>query len=105
MLAAFVVAALLATTVGAVTVGSAVVVRHRAQAAADMAALAAAGRLPAGPVDACRHADSVAIAMGAAVTVCRVERLDVVITAVVELPAWPVGQARAASRAGPVDGR
>ena len=42
-------AILLAITVGGVYIGSAVIARHRAQAAADLAALAAAARLPAGP--------------------------------------------------------
>jgi len=99
--AAFSVAALLVATVGAVIIGAAVVVRHRAQAAADMAALAAAGRLPAGRNHACQQADAVGIAMGAAVTSCEVDGLDVVVTCMVRLPVWPGGQARAASRAGP----
>ena len=46
VVAAALVAALVAVALGGVLVGGAAVARHRAQAAADLAALAAAGRLP-----------------------------------------------------------
>jgi secretion/DNA translocation related TadE-like protein len=90
-------AVLLAVTVGGVYLGSAVVARHRAQAAADLAALAAAARLPAGAESACGEASVIADAMEADVTDCVVDELDLVITV-------QVGRARAAARAGPVDG-
>ncbi|HJT91410.1 MAG TPA: pilus assembly protein TadG-related protein, partial [Mycobacterium sp.] len=45
LVAAAMVAVLLAVTLGGVYLGSAVIARHRAQAAADLASLAAAGRL------------------------------------------------------------
>jgi secretion/DNA translocation related TadE-like protein len=94
-------AVLLAFTVGGVYVGSAVIARHRAQAAADLAALAAAGRLAEGADAACAQASVVAQAMRTAVTQCVVEDLDVVVTveAPVALGVW--GPARAAARAGP----
>jgi secretion/DNA translocation related TadE-like protein len=94
-------AVLLAFTVGGVYVGSAVIARHRAQAAADLAALAAAGRLAEGADAACAQASVVAQAMRTAVTRCVVEDLDVVVTveAPVALGVW--GPARAAARAGP----
>lgn len=98
-------AVLLALTVGAVYVGSAVVARHRAQAAADLAALAAAQRLVDGSVAACMHATSLARAMRITVTQCVVEDLDVVVTvnAPVALGRFGAGPASATARAGPVD--
>jgi secretion/DNA translocation related TadE-like protein len=94
-------AVLLAFTIGGVYVGSAVIARHRAQAAADLAALAAAGRLAVGADAACAQASVVAQAMRTAVTQCVVEDLDVVVTveAPVALGVW--GPAWAAARAGP----
>ena len=102
MFAAFLVAALVAATAGAVLVGAAVVARHRAQAAADLAALAGASRLPAGPDAACQLAGSVGSAMGATLSACRVDHLDVVVACMVVSSGWAGGQARAAARAGPV---
>jgi secretion/DNA translocation related TadE-like protein len=90
-------AVLLAVTVGGVYLGSAVVARHRAQAVADLAALAAAARLPGGAESACGEASVIADAMEADVTDCVVNELDMVVTV-------QVGRARAAARAGPVDG-
>lgn len=96
-------AAVLVVTVGAVHVGSAVVARHRAQAAADMAALAAATRMPAGPGAACEKASAVARAMSTTVTACDADSLDVVVTVDAPLAsaAWGAGPARAVARAGP----
>ena len=98
-------AVLLALTVGGVYVGSAVVARHRAQAAADLAALAGAVHLADGSGAACTHAASLARAMHAAVTQCVLEDLDVVITvdASVALGRFGAGPARATARAGPVE--
>jgi len=97
-------AALLTLTVGAVAVGSAVIARHRAQAASDMAALAAATVMPAGSGAACEKASTVARAMGTAATDCSVDGLDVVVTvdAPVALAMFGSGPARAVARAGPV---
>ena len=77
-------------------IGSAVISRHRAQAAADLAALAAAARLPAGTDAACGEASVIADAMGVGVADCGVDELDVVVTI-------QAGPARAAARAGPAD--
>ena len=60
VIAAAMVAVLLSVTGGSAYLGSAVVARHRAQAAADLAALAAAAGLAAGPETACVHAEAVA---------------------------------------------
>jgi secretion/DNA translocation related TadE-like protein len=98
-------AVLLAITVGGVYVGSAVIARHRAQAAADLAALAAALHLAGGPGAACAQASAVARAMRTAVSQCAVDDLDVVVT--VEVPVSfgriGIGPAWARARAGPVD--
>ncbi|HEX7322398.1 MAG TPA: Rv3654c family TadE-like protein [Mycobacterium sp.] len=97
------VAALLAVTSAAVCLGSAVVARHRAQAAADLAALAAATWLPSGAGTACQRAATVVRRMAAECAGCRVDGLDVVVT--VEIPVvlagWGAGPARAVARAGP----
>jgi secretion/DNA translocation related TadE-like protein len=89
-------AILLAITVGGVYIGSAVIARHRAQAAADLAALAAAARLPAGTDAACSQASAIADAMGVGVADCGVDELDIVVTI-------QAGPARAAARAGPAE--
>uniref|UniRef100_UPI0034E1BFD2 Rv3654c family TadE-like protein n=1 Tax=Mycobacterium sp. OAE908 TaxID=2817899 RepID=UPI0034E1BFD2 len=98
-------AVLLALTVGGVYVGSTVVARHRAQGAADLAALAAAAHLADGSAEACVHAASLARAMHTTVTQCAVEDLDVIVTvdAAVALGRFGVGPARATARAGPVE--
>jgi secretion/DNA translocation related TadE-like protein len=97
------IAVLMALTVGGATVGSAVVARHRAQAAADLAALAAAGRLTSGPQAACASAASLTARMSARMASCSVDELDVVVAAEVSvrLGRWGVHVARASARAGP----
>ncbi|MEN4447334.1 Rv3654c family TadE-like protein [Mycobacterium sp. SMC-18] len=88
---------------GAAAVGAAVIGRHRAQSAADLAALAAAGALVAGPSQSCGRAVAVAEAMGSRVGNCAVQRLDVVVD--VEVPVrfgrWHLGDAHGRARAGP----
>jgi secretion/DNA translocation related TadE-like protein len=98
-------AVLLAFTIGAVHVGSAVIARHRAQAAADLAALAAAGHIAHGTDAACAQATAVARAMRTVVTGCAVDGLDVTVTvdAAVALGRFGIGPASAAARAGPDD--
>ena len=98
-------AVLLAIATGGVYVGSAVIARHRAQAAADLAALAAAVHLADGTGAACTQASALARAMRTALTQCVVEDLDVIVTVDAPLPfgRLGVGLARATARAGPVD--
>lgn len=103
MVAAAMVAALLSVTGGGVYLGSAVVARHRAQAAADLAALAAAARLAAGFETACAQATVVARQMRVGITSCTVDDLDVVVTIEVRLAVDGGGRAQAAARAGPAD--
>lgn len=90
---------LLCITSAGTYLGSVVVARHRAQAAADLAALAAAARLPAGAQPACAQATLLARRMRVDPTGCEVRALDVVVTVEVAIGRW--GSARAAARAGP----
>ncbi|KAA1249147.1 flp pilus-assembly TadE/G-like family protein [Mycobacterium simiae] len=102
VLAVSMVAVLLFVTAAGAYLGAVAVARHRAQAAADLAALAAAARLPHGPAAACASATAVARAMRIGGVQCGVQGLDVVVT--VEVPVGFPGTARAAARAGPVEG-
>ena len=97
------VAVLLSITGGSAYLGSAVVARHRAQAAADLAALAAAARLAAGPESACAQARAVAREMRVSTISCDVDYLDVVVTVDARVAVVGWASARAAARAGPAD--
>lgn len=105
MVAVAMMAMLVTVTVAGVYLGSAVIARHRAQAAADLAALAAAGALADGAQAACANAVAVAEAMHTKIETCSVEGLDVVVAVDVSvaLGRLGVGAARAVARAGPVD--
>ena len=85
------------------TAGAAAVARHRAQAAADLAALAGALRASEGAPTACQRAADVSAQNGARLIECRLDGLDVVV-AVEVAPALlsGVGAARGAARAGPI---
>ncbi|WP_406813806.1 Rv3654c family TadE-like protein [Mycobacterium sp. M23085] len=91
---------LLTVTGSGAYLGSAVVARHRAQAGADLAALAGAARLASGADAACARAAGVARRMRVDDIGCAVDGLDVVVTARVSVAFG--GAARAAARAGPV---
>jgi secretion/DNA translocation related TadE-like protein len=104
VLALSLVALLSCLVLAAAALGSAVVARHRASAAADLAALAGADRaLRRAPGSACPAAAAVASAGGAALTGCTTG-VDgsVTVTVAVRLPApWAaLGTARASARAG-----
>jgi secretion/DNA translocation related TadE-like protein len=105
LLAVAAIALIVVVSCGAAVVGSAVIARHRAQAAADLAALAAAGRLAAGRQTACVWGVSIAEQMRGRVTACTVYGLDVVISVDVDvaLGRWGVGTARGTARAGPAE--
>nr|WP_063049478.1 Rv3654c family TadE-like protein [Nocardia arthritidis] len=87
-------------------VGVVVVARHRAQAAADSAALAAAGALVAGVEAACAEADDVARRMGTRMRVCVAAEWDVTVAVERNVPIGLYGDrvVRASARAGPVEG-
>jgi secretion/DNA translocation related TadE-like protein len=99
VLAVAMIAVLLFVAGAGARLGSVIVARHRAQAAADLAALAAAARLPQGGSAACARATVVAREMRVGGIECQVDGLDVVITA--EVPVAFAGVARAFARAGP----
>ncbi|MGH8835627.1 MAG: Rv3654c family TadE-like protein [Actinomycetes bacterium] len=89
-----------------VTLGSALVARHRTAAAADLAALAGAARAAEGQTAACAQARAVATANRAGLTSCRVAGQVVEVVAVIRLPPLfgvPM-TARTRARAGPVIG-
>jgi secretion/DNA translocation related TadE-like protein len=91
--------------VAAVLVGAAVVARHRATAAADLSALAAAGRAVTGDADACASAADVARANAAELTGCTVGPdavVEVRVSVPVRLAGLGVHRANARARAGPV---
>ena len=94
-----------AAAVLAAAVAGAVTVRHRAAAAADLAALAGAGTAVSGSGDACAMAARVATANAARLTRCQVQGVVVEVTARVTAHGWltrfGVGSVRSA-RAGPV---
>ncbi|WP_069166559.1 Rv3654c family TadE-like protein [Nocardia altamirensis] len=86
-------------------VGVGVVARHRAQAAADLAALAAAGELVAGVDAGCAAASMVARRMGARVRTCEVAEWDatVIVERNVPMGLFGMRMVSAVARAGPVD--
>jgi secretion/DNA translocation related TadE-like protein len=105
-------ATILVLAVGLVTVllgvavaaaGAAIVARHRAQGAADAAALAGAAVAVDGEVAACAVATDVATANGAQLVHCGLDGWDVVVTVQVR-PAGSAavaGVSTASARAGP----
>ncbi|MFI6432305.1 Rv3654c family TadE-like protein [Rhodococcus oryzae] len=104
VLACWAMLALIAVAALVIHLGSAVSARHRAQSAADLAALAAAAALERGTEAACAAATTIAGRMRGTVRDCRIEGWDVVVTVGVRLPLPAVGggDAVAAARAGPV---
>ena len=103
MAAVAVILSLMASTV--VLLGLAQTARHKANAAADLAALAAAQVLLDGTESACDEAVQNASANGARLTGCSVdgEIVSVSVSVGVRLGRFRIGQAEASARAGPVD--
>jgi secretion/DNA translocation related TadE-like protein len=92
--------AVLSLVGGVMAVGTAIIARHQAQAAADLGALAGALRASGGTLAACERAREIVVANRAELTRCTVVGLDVIIDA--EVPAvggW--GTAHGRARAGP----
>lgn len=96
--------AVLALLVIGLQLGSAVVARHRAEASADLAALASAAQSVASREAACRSAARVAERMSTTLVSCELDGWD----AIVQVSARPsrlierFGVANATARAGPV---
>ncbi len=86
--------------------GGAVTGRHRAETAADLAALAAAVHVPDGAPTACARAASVAARNGGSLRGCRVvgDDVEVGVSMPVRLGRLGVRAAHARARAGPVAG-
>jgi secretion/DNA translocation related TadE-like protein len=84
-----------AVGIGAALVGVALTDRHRARVAADLGALAGARWAVDGADTACERAGGIVAANGARLVACRLDGLDIEVTA-------QVGPARASARAGPV---
>ena len=86
-----------------VSVGLALVTRHRADAAADLAALAAASRVLDGQAAACGSAREVAVDNRARLTSCTFEGDTAVVIVEVDAPGRlaALGPARTRARAGP----
>lgn len=103
-LAAFAALIGLATTVGVVH-GGGVLARHRAETAADLAALAAAVQASEGASSACAAAGDIAARNGGAVTRCVLSDGEVDIEVATPFALGGLGSwtAVARARAGPVD--
>ncbi|EME64243.1 Rv3654c family TadE-like protein [Amycolatopsis decaplanina] len=101
---ASIVAVLICAAAFAFWIGAAVTTRHRAEAAADLAALAAASHATDGPGAACERARQVAVRMSVTLLTCRWERGDALVEVRAEPSEQPAvtGRAEARARAGPV---
>lgn len=91
-----------AATLVVLALGVVQVTRHRAEAAADLAALAAAHHALEGPEAACRAARQVVEAQRASLRDCTLDGLDAVVRVTVPLPGrlGPLGPVPAQARAG-----
>ena len=83
--------------------GEALVARHHAESAADLAALAAAAHMVTGEQYACSQARRVTDRMRVALVSCRAENWDVLVDVAAQPPGWlaNLGTATARARAGP----
>ena len=84
--------------------GSAVTCRHRAESAADLAALAAALHVPDGPVDACAVGARIAARNGGSLRGCEVvgEEVEIVVSRRLSLGSLGGFTTVVRARAGPV---
>lgn len=98
-----------AVLVGAVMIGlhigAAILARHRAESAADLAALAAARLAAEGTERACRRADEIAAATGTRVVFCRLSGWEALIEVEAPVGLSLVGASTATgrARAGPAE--
>ncbi|MFI0449119.1 Rv3654c family TadE-like protein [Actinomadura sp. 6N118] len=91
--------------VTAMTVGSVRAARHRADAAADLAALAGAARVAEGRAAACRAAEAIAAKSGGRLSACGVRGrvVEISVTVVLKVPiATDALRVSSRARAGPV---
>ena len=82
--------------------GSIAVTRHRAESAADLAALAAAKHALEGPTAACQSARRIAADQHGIVVSCALDGLDAVVEVAIRPPGWlgTLGLVRGRARAG-----
>lgn len=101
--AALVLSAVVVLTTVVLGYGAVLIGRHRAESAADLAALAAAGHVPEGM--ACAVASTVAVRNGGSLGECRVAGTDVEVSVSREVRLGRLGlrTVTARARAGPVD--
>jgi secretion/DNA translocation related TadE-like protein len=101
--AAVAVAVLAGIAVFGLHLGEALVARHHAESAADLAALAAAAHLLPGEQYACGQARRVTDRMRVDLVSCRTQGWDVLVEATARPPGWlgNLGAATAQARAGP----
>jgi secretion/DNA translocation related TadE-like protein len=102
--AATAVAVVIGVLVAMLDLAAAVGARHRAEAAADLAALAAAGQAVRGAESACDRADAAAEGTGGRVVLCRVQgwNADVEVEVGVRLSMLGTVTVHGRARAGPV---
>jgi len=83
--------------------GEALVARHHAESAADLAALAAAAHMVIGEQYACSQARRVTDRMHVTLVSCRASDWDVLVDVAAQPPGWlaSLGAATARARAGP----
>jgi secretion/DNA translocation related TadE-like protein len=105
VLVAGVISVLMVLVVLGIQVGAAVLTRHRVSAAADLAALAAAGEATAGTDRACERAGWVVERMSATMTACRISGWEAYVEVTARPPGWAAlfGTANAHARAGPAE--
>lgn len=102
--AAGAIAVLVSMAVFGVYLGEAVVARHHAESAADLAALAGAAQVIAGEQDACAQALRVTERMRVQLVACHTHGGDVLVDVATRPAGWlgGLGAATARARAGPV---
>ncbi|WP_082393620.1 Rv3654c family TadE-like protein [Nocardia arizonensis] len=96
--------ALLSLTLMIAQIGVVAVARHRAQAAADLGALAAAGALDSGVEAGCAEGGEVVRRMSMRIRGCEVDEWDATVSVEGNVPIGLLGQrtVHAVARAGPV---
>jgi secretion/DNA translocation related TadE-like protein len=101
--AAGAIAVLVSVAVFGLYLGEVVVVRHHAESAADLAALAGAGYVLPGEQDACTEARRVTDRMRVRLVSCYLRGWDVLVEVSTQLPGWlgTFGSVTGQARAGP----
>ncbi len=97
---------LLVVAIAWLQLGAVLVTRHRAESAADLAALAAAGRAAMGERFACDVAQRITNRAGVRLVSCRLEGWDALVEVAADAggPLSGAGTVTARARAGPVQG-